>query len=202
MKQRSPPALAQTRPAGPNASATLAASITFDGGSMTEDEQAIRGLMSRTYDAWASADARAYAEAFTEDSDYVAFDGTRCRGRAENEALHASLFGTVLKGTRLQGAVESVRFLTREVAVAHATGSVVWPWQKQASRRRLSRQTLVLVKRDGSWRIAAFHNTRVRPSPSAVQKDSFVRGFRKLVELRSKLSQPGKALRELLGASH
>jgi hypothetical protein len=30
-------------------------------------------------------------------------------------------------------------------------------------RRRLSRQTMVVVRRDGRWQVTAFHNTRVRP---------------------------------------
>jgi hypothetical protein len=49
------------------------------------------------------------------------------------------------------------------VAVVHLTGSVVEGWRQQLRRRRLSRQTMVMVRRDGRWQVTAFHNTRVRP---------------------------------------
>jgi hypothetical protein len=41
------------------------------------DEQEIRELMDRLSDSWARGDAQAYGAEFTEDCDYVAFDGTR-----------------------------------------------------------------------------------------------------------------------------
>lgn len=69
----------------------------------------------------------------------------------------------MLYGSRLTGAVESVRFVTPDVAVVHLTGSVVEGWRQQMRRRRLSRQTMVVVRRDGRWQVTAFHNTRVRP---------------------------------------
>jgi hypothetical protein len=34
---------------------------------------------------------------------------------------------------------------------------------RQTMRRRLSRQTMVVVRRGGRWQVTAFHNTRVRP---------------------------------------
>jgi uncharacterized protein (TIGR02246 family) len=104
-----------------------------------------------------------YAAEFTEDCDYVAFDGTRFRGPAEPGKHLARLFDTVLRDSRLEGEVESVRFVTPDVAVVHWTGSVAYPWQQRVSRRRLSRQTLVLVRRDERWLATAFQNTRVRP---------------------------------------
>ena len=47
----------------------------------------------------------------------VAFDGTRFRGPSEPEAHLARLFDTVLYGSRLEGEVESVRFVATDVAV-------------------------------------------------------------------------------------
>jgi uncharacterized protein (TIGR02246 family) len=92
----------------------------------------------------------------------VAFDGSR-RNKADSIASHENLFRTVLYGSRLTGAVESIRFVTPDVAVVHLTGSVVEGWRQQMRRRRLSRQTMVVVRRDGRWQVTAFHNTRVRP---------------------------------------
>ena len=128
-----------------------------------EDEREIRELMDRLSESWARGDAQAYGAEFTEDCDYVAFDGTRFRGPTEPSAHLARLFDTVLKDSRLEGEVESVRFVTPDAAVVHWTGSVAYPWQRRVKRRRLSRQTLVVVRRDGRWRATAFQNTRVKP---------------------------------------
>ena len=131
--------------------------------STEKDEREIRELMERLSDSWARGDAQAYGAEFTEDCDYVAFDGTRFRGPSEPQTHLARLFDTVLKDSRLEGEVESVRFVSPDAAVVHWTGSVAYPWQERVSRRRLSRQTLVMVRRDGRWRATAFQNTRVRP---------------------------------------
>ena len=102
-------------------------------------EAPVRALFARMAEAWDANDADAYAALFTEDSDYVAFDGTRQRGRAHNAASHRLLFETVLRGSRLRGEVESVRFLRPDVAIMHAAGAVLMPWQDEIAPRRMSR---------------------------------------------------------------
>lgn len=67
------------------------------------DEMAIRDLFQRLLDSWGSGDGYAYAAHFTQDSDYVAFDGTHYKGCEENAIVHQQLFNTWLKGTRLNG---------------------------------------------------------------------------------------------------
>ncbi|MGD0134214.1 MAG: SgcJ/EcaC family oxidoreductase, partial [Bryobacteraceae bacterium] len=67
---------------------------------LPEDDQAIRALLVKMYEAWAMGNGSAYAACFTEDSDYVTFNGIRLRGRRENAELHDALFRGVLKGTR------------------------------------------------------------------------------------------------------
>src|SRR5688572_9764539 len=109
-------------------------------GSTEKDEREIRELMGRLSHSWARGDAQAYGAEFTEDCDYVAFDGTRFRGPAEPHTHLARLFDTVLKDSRLEGEVESIRFVAPDVAVVHWTGSVAYPWQQRAKRRRQSRQ--------------------------------------------------------------
>ena len=127
-----------------------------------QDEREIRALVDRMFDSWGRGDADAYHADFTDDADYVSFDGSR-RGKADSIASHANLFPTVLYGSRLTGQVESVRFVTPDVAVVHLLGSIVEGWRQQPRKRRLSRQTMVVVRRDGRWQVTAFHNTRVRP---------------------------------------
>jgi uncharacterized protein (TIGR02246 family) len=127
--------------------------------------EAIVDLVRRMEHAWNIADGSAYAAAFTEDSDYVAFDGTHLRGRDANARHHQRLFNSLLKNTRLvfEG-TPRVRFLAEGVAVVHAMGSVLFPWQSRVTAKRRSNQTLVAVRRPEGWRFTAFHNTRYRPT--------------------------------------
>ena len=126
-------------------------------------DETVRSLFQTLLRAWSDGDAVAYGRCFTEDADYVSFDGTLAHGRGAIVGAHDSLFRGVLAGSALVGDVEDVRFLRADVAVVHATGSVLMPWRARLPKRRLSRQTLVAVDREGHWLWTSLHNTRVRP---------------------------------------
>jgi uncharacterized protein (TIGR02246 family) len=64
----------------------------------TTDETAIRALFQRLLDAWGRGDGTAYGNLFTEDADYIAFDGTNTQGRQAITQSHQHLFDTHLKG--------------------------------------------------------------------------------------------------------
>lgn len=126
------------------------------------DANAIYSLLERMRQAWSRGDAPAYADCFSPDSDYVTYNGIRLRGRKENAEIHAALFRGALKGSKISATVDSLAFLASDVALVHTIGS-------GARRRKLnshptrSIQTLILIKKDGHWRIRSFQNTRIRP---------------------------------------
>jgi uncharacterized protein (TIGR02246 family) len=119
----------------------------------TDDETAIRSLLTRLYDAWAHGDGTAYAQCFAERSDYITFNGMHLRGRTENATLHSALFRSVLKGTKLSAEIQSIELLSSGIALVHTAGS----------GRKKSYQTYVFMKQDEDWLIRAFQNTRVQP---------------------------------------
>ena len=129
--------------------------MTNDGG--------IHELFGRFMKAWGDNNAAAYAACFTEDSDYVSYDGTRSAGRAVMQDAHDRLFRGVLTGSILVGEIESIRYLNPDTALIHANASVLTPWRSKLPRGRLSRQTLVAVRTDVGWLFTALHNGRVRP---------------------------------------
>jgi uncharacterized protein (TIGR02246 family) len=120
---------------------------------MAEDEQRIRALLARLFAAWAQGDGEAYARCFTEDCDYITFNGMHVRGRRENASLHSALFRTVLRGSKLSADVLRLERLAPEVALVHTAGR----------GRKRSLQTYVLTKAGGEWLIRSFQNTRVQP---------------------------------------
>ena len=127
------------------------------------DESEIRALYVQLVDGWNAGDGAAFAAAFADDADLVGFDGTHHRGRDEIARSHQVLFDKWLKGTRLVGSVESVRFVSADVAVVHALGGTILRNKSQPAPERASIQTLVATRAAGDWRLAAFHNTRIRP---------------------------------------
>ena len=136
------------------------------------DEQAVRELYTELMDGWNCGSGEDFAAVFTEDGDLVAFDGTHFKGREEIAPFHQELFDKWLRGSRLVGKVKDVRFLSPDVALMHAVGSMVMRGKSEPSPERDSIQTLVAVRQEGGeeWRLAAFQNTRVRhmgPNPVA-----------------------------------
>jgi uncharacterized protein (TIGR02246 family) len=129
----------------------------------TPGEAAVRELFGALLGDWDRGDGESYGSRFTEDADYVAFDGSHTIGRREIAASHQRLFDGWLKGSRLTGRVRSVKLLGPDVALVHATGGTILRGKKKPAPERGSIQTLVAVRRDGGWRFAAFHNSRVRP---------------------------------------
>jgi uncharacterized protein (TIGR02246 family) len=118
-----------------------------------ENGQLIRALLARLSEAWARGDGKTYAACFTEDCDYITFNGIHVHGRTENADLHEALFRTVLRGTRLSADIEKVEFLARDVAIVHTIGH----------GRKKSHQTYVLTKLGANWLIRSFQNTKVQP---------------------------------------
>lgn len=125
------------------------------------EEEAVRRLFHSLMESW-GGDAAAYAAHFTEDADYIAFDGSLQKGREEIRSAHQPLFERWLKGSRLEGTIIGLRFLAPTVALLHATGGIVLKGRKTFSRSRLSIQTFVAVREGDEWRFAAFHNNRIQ----------------------------------------
>ncbi len=119
---------------------------------------AVGAVVDGLRDPWNRGDGAGYAAAFTDDASYVTVDGTTYRGREEIARGHQAIFDTFFRGSTLHGQVLDVRFLAPEVAVAIRTGSAQTADQPKPSEPE-SIQTLVVVKQDQGWKIAAFQNT-------------------------------------------
>lgn len=128
----------------------------------------VRAVLDELSGHWDRADARGYARLFTPDAAYVQFNGVVLDGREEIEDMHDLMFRTMLYGTRLLcETIESVRMVDANTAVVVSTGAALFPWQREVTARRLSRQTMVLVRAEGRWMIASFQNSRVKPFPTS-----------------------------------
>ncbi|HEY3227703.1 MAG TPA: SgcJ/EcaC family oxidoreductase [Roseiflexaceae bacterium] len=131
--------------------------------SQSSDEALVRSLYAQLMQGWNAGSGAAFAAPFAEDGDLVAFDGTHFKGRQAIIDFQQPLFDRWLKGTRLVGEVQSVRFLNPDIAVMHAIGGTVMRGKAKPDPARDSIQTLVAVRSADTWQLAAFQNTRLRP---------------------------------------
>ncbi|NIH86986.1 SgcJ/EcaC family oxidoreductase [Amycolatopsis granulosa] len=123
----------------------------------TERTASVTAVLDSLAEAWARGDADSYGAHFTEDATYITFVGTRYQGRQDIADSHRSLFAKFLKGTRLAHEVLDVRFLGPDAAVLTSRGDTVKGKQPKALTKV---QTYTLVRQDGRWLVAAFHNTQ------------------------------------------
>ena len=132
------------------------------------ERRAILELGQALQDAWNRGDAAGYASLFTDDADFVAWNGLHGRGRQAIEDGHRRLFDGPLAGSRMvlvdddaqSIPPESLRFVRPDVAIMVISGAVTPAGQSAASPDHQSMQTFVLVKNGSRWRVAAFQNTR------------------------------------------
>ncbi len=132
------------------------------------ERRAIAELGLALQDAWNRGDAAGYASLFTDDADFVAWNGSRGRGRQAIEDGHRRLFDGPLAGSRMVLADDdaesaspgSLRFVRPDVAIMVSQGAVTLAGQSAAAPDHESVQTFVLIKNGSRWRVTAFQNTR------------------------------------------
>ncbi len=129
---------------------------------LSNDEAAILALYQQKIDGWNAGDGKAFAAPYTDDSDYIGFDGTYLKGRQEIASLHQMLFDTFIKGSRLVGKIRSIRFLTPNIAILVAVGGTVMAGQSDIDPERNSIHMLVAIKQNGKWHFTAFQNSRAQ----------------------------------------
>jgi uncharacterized protein (TIGR02246 family) len=124
------------------------------------DEDAIRAIHQRMIDAWNAGDGAAFAAPFTDDADFIAWEGTHLQGRQEIAAFTQRVFDTVVTGSRLEGEVQFVRLLSPVCAVMHSVVRMAFRGQTATSLSRDSMELTVVTKRDGAWRGEGLLNAR------------------------------------------
>lgn len=125
------------------------------------DEAAIRTMMEATTRAFSNHDAKAWAQFCTPTARLVTVRGDSMDGVADIEKGLAAVFATRAGASTLRTLDLSVRFIRPDVALAYMTnemsGLLGPDGRTQPPHRELSIR--VIVKNDGQWKIAAFHNT-------------------------------------------
>jgi uncharacterized protein (TIGR02246 family) len=133
------------------------------------DETSGRNIIQEEITAWNSGDATAYSHHYASDGTCANIRGQFFTGRQAFTEQHDYLFKGPFHGSTLKQDVVSLKFVRPDVAIVEVLTSVTGiqklsPGTKADERGRLRTRLLqVMVKDSGEWKIAAYHNTDVKP---------------------------------------
>jgi len=133
------------------------------------DEGAVRNIIQEEIAAWNAGDAAAFARHFAADGTFTNIRGQLFTGREAFMERHDFIFKGIYRGTTMKQDVVSLKFVRPDVAVVETLTAVIGIQKlpprisADAKGRLRSRLLQVMVKDGGEWKIAAFHNTDVRP---------------------------------------
>jgi uncharacterized protein (TIGR02246 family) len=122
------------------------------------DRQAVSDVLGRLYEAWEANDAGAFVADYLDDASVVQ-PGIYKRGREEIRTTMAAGFAGPLQGSRVINHPQDIRLLTDETAIVVSEDGILFPGQDVVPSAALVRATWVLAKREGSWYVAAYHNS-------------------------------------------
>jgi uncharacterized protein (TIGR02246 family) len=124
----------------------------------TDDEIVVYNLYQQLLKSWNDQNADNYGQLFTETASVIGFDGSQMNGNGEiTEALRA-IFANH-KTNWFVAKVRDIRFLTTEVVLLRAVAGMYSPAKPEINPQTNAIQSLVAVKKGGTWAIALFQNT-------------------------------------------
>ncbi|MBT2737592.1 SgcJ/EcaC family oxidoreductase [Neobacillus sp. C211] len=131
----------------------------------------VKAIYAQLLDAWNDRSAEGMAELFADDGENIGFDGSQSIGRQEIFSHLKPIFEHH-PTARFVSKVKDVRFLGSEIAILRAIAGMVPPKQSDLNPNVNTHHTLVVVKRNGDWRIQLFQNTpaQFHGRPELVEK--------------------------------
>ena len=129
----------------------------------TDDESAVRALVTEFANTWNRHDMKAMHELDTEDVEWINVTGNHWRGKAAVYKGHDTIHQDIFAKTSMSVEAAEIRSIAPNVAVAVATmhfGPSSRPTGQELPALK-TRGSFTMVKREGIWRIAHFQNTIV-----------------------------------------
>ena len=123
-----------------------------------EDKAAIQAVLDSSYKAWEAGDADGMVADYTDDATAIMTGSLRDSREAVRHSM-ALAFAGPLQGTSTYNKQLSLRFLGEDAAIAVYESGILFAGQTEVSDAAKVNATWVFEKRDGQWRIAAYHNS-------------------------------------------
>ncbi|HXW45820.1 MAG TPA: SgcJ/EcaC family oxidoreductase [Streptosporangiaceae bacterium] len=125
--------------------------------STTSIDSEVLAVLDDLYAAWERADPDAIARLYTEEAP-VTRPGTFYHGAESVREFFAAGFGGRLAGSRPVDEDRDVTYPADGTAIVTSKSGVLMAGEDTLPPGRVLRATTVLVRRDGRWLIAAYHN--------------------------------------------
>lgn len=145
------PALAQMTPS----------EVARDNG--VSDKAAFDHIRQQQADAWYKEDGTSFSATFTEDADFVTFNGDYLRTRSGIRDGLQYYFDNYMEPTQIKYLDEHVRYSSRNVVTIVRKTCLVAEGSTDCRDGSLSFNTNVLVRQHGQWLQSSFQNTRIQP---------------------------------------
>lgn len=136
---------------------TTSTSETTAAGPAAAEQAEIAAVPARMIQCWAAHDADAFAELFVEDGSLI-LPGRYKKGRDEIRSFMANAFQGPYKGSRVVGQPIDIKPLGPGAVALTTEGGVIQAGEEGLSDKAAIRASWILVKRDGQWRLAVYHN--------------------------------------------
>ena len=132
------------------------------------EESAVKQTVTSFFDAFNRHDARAVSMNFTEDADFINVLGVTTHTRKGVEDHYSSLFSDRFKNAHRTFSLESVRFITSDVAAVTMTYELSGTKRADGSEAPPAKGLYdwTLTKQNGRWLIATLHESNL-PAPAA-----------------------------------
>jgi uncharacterized protein (TIGR02246 family) len=117
----------------------------------------IAAVPGRLVSAWAAHDAEAFSQLFTQDGALI-LPGVYKKGRDEIRQFMAAAYAGPYKGTSVTGAPLDIKPLGTDAVALLTVGGVLEPGETEVSTKQAIRAAWILVKDDGTWRLAVYQN--------------------------------------------
>ncbi|WP_340316140.1 SgcJ/EcaC family oxidoreductase [Rhizorhabdus argentea] len=132
------------------------------------DRGAIAHILDDEGAAWAAGDADAFAAHVLPDVSFANSVGMFSVGKAPFVAQHKTIFSTIYKGSQMRQFIAAITFVKPDVAIVDTVTKLSGAQQLPTGTAAVdgvlyTRLEQVMVKRGGSWSVAAFHNVPIQP---------------------------------------
>lgn len=111
----------------------------------------------RLVSAWAAHDGEAFSQLFAPDGTMI-LPGVYVKGRDAIRKYMEEAYANQYKGTTVSGAPLDIKPLGTDAVALLTVGGVHAPGEAKYSDKEAIRASWILVKSEGMWRLAVYHN--------------------------------------------
>lgn len=143
----------------------ISAALTVNAQTVSNDEQAIRNIVTTMQKGWNTKDGKMFASGFAPVHNYVVVNGMYLSSITQEGTArgHQNIFNTVYKTTSLELKIDKVSFINPELAMTYVLGAT---YDQAASIPENPGVIISMLfeKKNDEWKIISFHNCPIQVS--------------------------------------